>query len=88
MLQIREIVADRLLNHNGEVIGVLSTRQVSAEGVVFAIQSKYIHTVLSELKKADTSLKIKASAASSLKGMDRTQQVKKIEDYVFMVKVN
>jgi len=77
-----------VLNHNGEVIGVLSTRQVSAEGVVFAIQSKYIHTVLSELKKADTSLKIKASAASSLKGMDRTQQVKKIEDYVFMVKVN
>jgi len=76
-----------VLNHNGEVIGVLSTRQVSAEGV-FAIQSKYIHTVLSELKKADTSLRIKASAASSLKGMDRTQQVKKIEDYVFMVKVN
>jgi len=77
-----------VLNHNGEVIGILSTRQVSAEGVVFAIQSKYIYAVLNDLKKADTSMKVKAPAASSLKGMDRTQQVKKIEDYVFMVKVN
>ena len=77
-----------VLNHNGEVIGILSTRQVSAEGVVFAIQSKYIHSVLNELKKADTSLRVKVPAFSSLKGMDRTQQVKKIEDYVFMVKVN
>ena len=77
-----------VLNHNGEVIGVLSSREISAEGVVFAIQSKYIHTVLSELKKTDTSVKVKAPAVSSLKGMDRTQQVKKIEDYVFMVKVN
>jgi S1-C subfamily serine protease len=77
-----------VLNHNGEVIGVLSTRQVSADGVVFAIQSKYIYTVLNDLKKFDTSMKVKPPAASSLKGMDRTQQVKKIEDYVFMVKVN
>jgi len=77
-----------VLNHNGEVIGILSTRQVSAEGVVFAIQSKYIYTVLNDLKKFDTSMKVKTPAASSLKGMDRTQQVKKIEDYVFMVKVN
>jgi len=77
-----------VLNHNGEVIGVLSTRQISAEGVVFAIQSKYIYSVLNDLKKADTSMKVKTPATSSLKGMDRTQQVKKIEDYVFMVKVN
>ena len=78
-----------VLNQDGEVIGVLSTRQVTAEGVVFAIQSKYIHSALNELKKMDTSyLKVKASTTSSLKGMDRTQQVKKIEDYVFMVKVN
>ena len=78
-----------VLNRNGEVIGILSTRQVSAEGVVFAIQAKYIHSVLSELKKTDTSyLKVKTPVNTSLKGLDRTQQVKKIEDYVFMVKVN
>jgi serine protease Do len=78
-----------VLNRSGEVIGILSTRQVAAEGVVFAIQSKYIHGLLNELKKSDTAYsKVKTPAASSLKGMDRTQQVKKIEDYIFMVKVN
>jgi S1-C subfamily serine protease len=78
-----------VLNRNGEVIGILSTRQVSAEGVVFAIQSKYIHNVLNELKKKDTSyLKVKTPASTSLKGLDRTHQVKKMEDYVFMVKIN
>jgi len=78
-----------VLNQNGEVIGVLSTRQTAAEGVVFAIQSKYIYTVLNELKKLDTSYsRVKISSNSSLKGMERPQQVKKIEDYVFMVKVN
>lgn len=78
-----------VLNSDGEVIGILSTRQIAAEGVVFAIQSKYIYTVLNELKKQDTAfLKVKAPSSSSLKGLDRTQQVKKIEDYIFMVKVN
>lgn len=78
-----------VLNHNGEVIGVISTRQTSAEGVVFAIQAKYIYSVLNELKKSDTSYsRVKISANSSLKGMERSQQVRKIEDYIYMVKVN
>lgn len=78
-----------VLNRNGEVIGILSTRQIAADGVVFAIQSKYIYSVLSQLKKTDTSfLRVKIPSSSSLKGMDRTEQVRKIEDYIFMVRVN
>ncbi|HET9746228.1 MAG TPA: S1C family serine protease [Chitinophagaceae bacterium] len=78
-----------VLNHNGEVIGIISTRQDSAEGVVFAIKSRYIYNVLDQLKKSDTLYAgIKVSSNSLLKGMDRTQQVKKIENYIFMVKVN
>jgi len=78
-----------VLNHNGEVIGILSTRQVSAEGVVFAIQSKYIYSALNQLKKEDTSFqKIKTPNTSLLKGMERTEQVKRMQDYVFMVKIN
>lgn len=78
-----------ILNKNGEIIGVLSARQISAEGVVFATQAKYIHVALDELQKSDSSFsKIKLPVTSSLKGMDRTQQVKKIADFVYMVKVN
>ncbi len=78
-----------VLNHNGEVIGILSNRQTSAEGVVFAIQGKYINTAITELRKKDTAFeKVKIPTSSSLKGIDRVQQVKKMEDYVYMVKVN
>lgn len=78
-----------VLNHNGEVIGILSTRLTSAEGVVYAIQSKYIYNLLEDLKKADTIYsRVKAPTNSTLKGLERSQQVKKIEDYIFMVKVN
>lgn len=78
-----------IINRNGEIIGVLSARQTSVEGAVFAVQSKYIHQALSNLRKKDTSFQqVKLPTSSSLKGADRTQQVKKITDYVYMVKVN
>jgi S1-C subfamily serine protease len=77
-----------VLNRNGEVIGILSTRQITAEGVVFATQSKYIFHVLKELQKDAAYKNIKLPAASSLRNLDRVQQVKKIGDYVYLVKVS
>lgn len=78
-----------IMNHNGEIIGVLNARQTSAEGAVFAIKSKYIYKALTQLKKMDTAFQnIKIPTSSSIKGADRTQQVKKMMDYVYMVKVN
>lgn len=90
-----EIAANRgnsgspILNKNGEVVGILNGRQTNAEGVVFAIQGKHIYKVLDDLKKQDTTYqRVKLTSKSSIAGLDRTQQVKKLEDYVFMVKVN
>lgn len=77
-----------ILNRNGEVVGVLSAKQTTADGVVFATQSKYIYKALSELQKDSSYKKIKLPTTSSLKGLDKTQQVKKISNYVYMVKVN
>jgi serine protease Do len=76
-----------VLNKNGEVIGILSTRQTTAEGVVFAIKSKNILKALDELKKDTAYQTVKLPSSSSIKGLDRVQQVKKIEDCVFMIKV-
>ena len=78
-----------VLNRNGEVIGVLSTAQQNAEGVVFAIKSKNIFQVMDDLKQSemDTSFaKVKLPTASNIKGLERVQQIKKIQDCVFMVK--
>jgi S1-C subfamily serine protease len=77
-----------ILNRSGEIIGVLSAKQTSAEGVVFATQSRYIFDALRALQKDTSYQKLKMPVTSSLKGLDRMQQVKKITDYVYMVKVN
>lgn len=76
-----------VINLEGEIIGVLSTRQTAADGVVFAIKSKNIFRALDAIK-ADSAhgASIKVPTASNLKTLDRTQQVKRIEDCVFMVK--
>ena len=76
-----------VFNKNGEVIGILSKRETNAEGVVFAIKSKGIYQLIDDLKKSDTStLKIKIPATNKLKGKDIVEQVKQVEDCVFLVK--
>lgn len=89
-----EVAANRgnsgspILNTKGEVIGILNGKQTNAEGFVFAIQSKNIYRVLDDMKKDTAYQKIKLNSRSSVAGLDRAAQVKKLEDYIFMVKVN
>ena len=75
-----------VIDKNGEVIGVLSNRQSQAQGEVFALRTKSIFTALEEMK-ADTSLAtIHVSANSAVRNMDRVQQIKKIQDFIYLVK--
>lgn len=76
-----------VFNKSGEIIGIINTRLTEAEGVVFAITSKNIYRALETLKEKDTAAKnIKVPVSNSIKKMDRMQQIKKLEDYVFMIK--
>lgn len=76
-----------VINKHGEIVGILSTRQVQAEGVVFAVKAKNIYTALDELKRDTSYQNVKILSGSTIKGLDRVQQIKKIQDYVFMVKI-
>lgn len=81
-----------VLNYNGEVIGIVNGRQKDAQGSAFALQSRNIFNALSKLKEkenADSTAKsLKLNTKSSLNGMNHLQQVKKVQDYIYMVKVN
>jgi serine protease Do len=76
-----------VFNRNGEVIGILNARQASANGVVFATKSKNIFRVVQELNENDKDLDIRIRPSSSIRGTSRNQQVKKVQDHVYMVKV-
>ena len=75
-----------VINRNGEVIGIITAKDSKADGVVFAAKSKNILTLLEKLKASnDKYQSVKAPTNGGLKGLDRVQQVKKMEDFVFMV---
>lgn len=75
-----------VFNKNGEVIAIINTRQAQAIGVVFAINAKNIFNSVEAILKDSTTNTVKLPVTSSLKGVDRVQQIKKITDCVFMVK--
>jgi S1-C subfamily serine protease len=75
-----------VFNHSGEVIGILSSRETGAEGAVFAVQSKYIFQALDELRKNPLYKNVKLTTKTKLNRLDKVEQVKKIKDFVFMVK--
>ena len=74
-----------VLNKQGEVIGIITSKNSMADGVVYAAKSKNIHKLLETIKKSGDSTNIRLPNNSGLKGLDRVHQVKKMEDYVFMV---
>lgn len=74
-----------VLNKNGEVIGIITSKDKTADGVVYAAKSLNIYKLLESVKKADENQNIKLPVNSGLKGLSRTQQVNKLEEFVFMV---
>ncbi len=76
-----------ILNRKGEVVGILNARQTEAEGVVFAVRARNIVRFVDEVKAMDTDVQVKIPTQSSLRNLDRVQQVRKIQDCVYMVKV-
>jgi S1-C subfamily serine protease len=77
-----------IINKNGELVGVLTSKETNAAGVVFAIKSANISRAIDEVRKIDDYKDIKITTAGSLKGMDRESQIRKVQEYVFMIKGN
>lgn len=77
-----------VINRNGELLGVISSMETNAEGVVFAIKAANILNAVEEVKQKPEHSSLKITSNPSLKGSDRVSQIKKVQDYVFMVKGN
>jgi serine protease Do len=76
-----------VFNKNGEIIGILSTREKYAEGVVFAIKAQGIYKLVDELKESDTTVqKIKMPVNSAIRNKTRVEQIKEVADCVYLVK--
>lgn len=76
-----------VLNKNGDVIGIISSKETNADGVVFAIKAQNILNAVKEINKSGED-SIRLSNKNSLKGHNRVQQIKDLEAFVFKVKGN
>ncbi|AQG80317.1 S1C family serine protease [Spirosoma montaniterrae] len=77
-----------LLDEKGNVIGIISGKQTTSEGVSFAIKTAYLLETLNGI--APDSLKgqpLRLSRKSTLTRLPRKQQIKRMQDYVYQVKV-
>lgn len=78
-----------LLDNNGNIIGAITAKQNQIDGAAFAIKSQYIMEALNAIPQDSIGTKITSnnSKKNALKGLNRTRQIEKIQDYVFMIKV-
>ncbi|WP_316821273.1 serine protease [Pedobacter gandavensis] len=76
-----------LLDHQGNIIGVISAKEKQVDGATFAIKSKYIQEALNSIPNDSLGKKVAFNKRNSLQGLSRNKQVQKIQDYVFMIKV-
>jgi serine protease Do len=77
-----------VVTKNGELVGIVTSKEIDVTGVVFAIKSANIYSAIAEIKKTKENEKIKITSNPSLRGLDRVSQIKKMEGYVFMIKGN
>lgn len=77
-----------VFNSKGNIIGVITKKDKDSEGVAFALKTKELFKILEEAH-SDSLEKIPVilPKINKLAGLKRPQQIKKLQDYVFQVKV-
>ena len=77
-----------LLDDRGNLIGVISGRQMDVQSAAFATKSSYLmHLVDSLAAAAGSTQPYTLPRGNQLVGNSRPQQIRKLQDYVFVVKV-
>lgn len=73
-----------LFDSNGNLLGIIAGRNAGAEAASFAVKSRWIAEYI---QAHDSLASISFPAHTALRGLDRASQIKKLKDFVFMVKV-
>ncbi len=76
-----------LLDYKGNVVGVINGKEDKVDGAAFAVKSKFIIEALSAIPKDSLQKRVPIGKKSILSSLKKQQQVEKIQDYIFMIKV-
>lgn len=76
-----------LLDSRGNVIGIISGKQTGLDGASFAIKTEALLKSISAVSQDSLADKMVINKKNTLQGLTRTEQVKRLQDYVYMVRV-
>ncbi len=77
-----------LLDEGGNVIGIISGKQTTLEGVSFAIKTNYLLEAINAIPVDSLKgLPLRINRKSGLTNVPRKQQIKRMQEYVYQVKV-
>lgn len=76
-----------LVNSKGNIIGIVSGMQTQTEGASYAVKAGYLYKAIQNVPLDSLSGKLSLNNKNTLAGLNRIQQIKKMKNYVFMVKV-
>lgn len=76
-----------LLDKEGHIIGIISGKQKGIDGAAFAIKTKALIESLNRIPADSLEGNIRLNNKNSLTSLPRTEQIKKLQDFIYMVKV-
>jgi len=76
-----------VLDNQGNIIGIISGKQKGIDGAAFAIKTKELVEALKHIPADSLKGNIVLNNKNSLSYLPRTEQIKKLQDYIYLVKV-
>jgi len=76
-----------VLDKEGNVIGIISGKQKGLDGAAFAIKAKALVETLNSIPADSLRGNIILNNKNNLSGFSRTEQIKRLQDYIYIVKV-
>lgn len=76
-----------LLDNKGNVVGIINRKQTLVDGVAFAVKSSYLLKSIEAIPQDSLLDKLILNKRNLLSGLKPSEQFKKLEPYIFMVKV-
>lgn len=74
-----------VINQNGVITGIIKSKEISQTGFATAIKPQALNALLDMLRN-DEKISV-MPAKSAIAGLSRQKQVKRLEDYIFMIEV-
>lgn len=76
-----------VLDSRGNVIGIISGKQKGIDGAAFAIKTEELIETLDQIPQDSLKGDIVLNGKNALANLPRTEQIKRLQDYIYIVKI-